>query len=111
MESFHHSKGQCENCGLAIEVVGYLQAINYWETIRKRLFPYYLYVCEGCYESRETWCQNIYPDHCERCNIEIEDADHCLEKELNLEDQNIVSFGLTKDEKCHVICHECHNQL
>ena len=108
MESFHHKNSQCENCGLAIEEVGLLQIINFWQNINSRLFPYYLYVCDSCFESRELWCDKIFPEHCEICNKPIEDGDHCLDKKLNQENESIASFGLIYNEKCKIICPECH---
>ena len=105
MESFHFKYGQCENCGLAIEEQGVLQIINFWEKINSRFVPYYLYVCDNCFESRNLWCENIFPDYCEICNGMIEDGKHYLEKTVN---KDIQSLGLAKNEKCRIICFKCH---
>ncbi|MEW7280378.1 hypothetical protein ABW636_17440 [Aquimarina sp. 2201CG1-2-11] len=109
MEHFHHKYGQCENCGLAIEKEGVLQPINFWQKIKSRLHPYYLYVCDACFDSQESWCENIYPDNCEICNSLIEDGDHYLEKKKNQNNENINSFGLLPNEKCRIICYACYN--
>lgn len=110
MENFHFKNGQCENCGLVIEEVGLLQRIDFWQKRESRLFPYYLYVCDNCFGSRELWCENIFPEYCEICNELIEGGEHCLEKIVNQKNQNIESFGLIQNEKYKIICHECHNK-
>lgn len=109
MEEFHHKNGQCEQCGWAIEEVGWLQIINFWESINSKLVPYYLYVCDTCFESRSWWCKNIFPDYCEICNEAIEDGDHHLEKEWNQKNEKIASLGQEHKEKCKVICYKCYN--
>lgn len=108
MESFHYKNGQCENCGLAVEKVGRLQIINFWQHRNSQLIPYYLYVCSNCFESRNLWCKNIYPDNCQKCNDIIEDGEHYLEKTVNHKGQNIESYGIAHNEKCRIICLECH---
>jgi len=107
MNDFHFKYGQCENCGLATKEVGPLQVVNFWKEINSRLTPYYLYVCDNCFESRKAWCKNLFPDSCEKCNEIIEDGEHYLEKVVNKDNKSIQSYGLTEDEKCKIICYEC----
>lgn len=109
MEEYHHKNGQCEQCGLSIDEVGSLQPLNFWMVKNERRHPYYLYVCDSCFDSREKWCTHIYPDNCDNCNAVIEDGDHFLEKKVNENNENIHSFGLMPNETCRVLCHECHS--
>jgi hypothetical protein len=107
MEVLHFKNGQCEQCGLPIDEVGALQIIPFWQQSQDRFLPYYLYVCDSCFDSRDTWCKNRYPDQCEKCNETIEDGEHYLEKTLNEDGKNIESFGIKETETCRIICHAC----
>ena len=102
MEHFHFSKGECEQCGYKLkEENDGLQTVNFWfVNSNSRRIPYYLYVCDSCFDTRKVWCKYIYPDFCESCNQAIEDGEHYLDKEVN-------SSGLAPNEECKVICLAC----
>ena len=97
MDGFHHKYGQCEQCGSSIEDVGALQAVNFWFEKESRRIPYYLYVCDGCFTNKNTWCKTSFPDNCEWCNASIEDAEHYLSKKVNAINQSIQTYGLAPE--------------
>lgn len=110
IRSYHFKHGQCEQCGSKLDYKNVtLQVVNFWTlNSNSRRIPNYLYVCENCFKSRKTWCENIFPEKCEMCNQVIEYGDHYLEKELNQMNEKIKFFGLLPDEKCRIICYDCY---
>ena len=60
--NWHHKFGECENCGTPVLEGHSLTAVEFWDQLNGKRIPSYLYVCETCFESRKTWCKNIFTD-------------------------------------------------
>ncbi|MDP8034132.1 hypothetical protein QJU43_07975 [Pasteurella atlantica] len=98
MNGFHFSKNQCENCGYKIEEGDLLQVVNFWDNVNCRIFANYLYVCDKCFETRTTWCKNIFTDYCESCNKYIDVGEHDI-------------YEIVENIKYKVVCAECKIKL
>ena len=104
--------GQCEQCEVERKSNDdLLQMVQFWYLKpNQRRIPYYLYVCTDCYDTRESWCEYLYPDQCEKCHQTIEDNEHYLEKKVNQNNESIESYGLLPEEDCKILCFDCHQQ-
>lgn len=103
----------CENCGKLRMEGELLSAVDCWTVSQwdgRRRLSYWL-VCENCYDTRQQWCPDVFPDYCEKCGSKIPDGEHYIEKDENRDGNKLVSHGLAPDETCSILCEDCYHKM
>lgn len=99
----------CEHCNKPRLEGELLSAVDCWVISQydgRRRTSYWL-VCENCYETRQQWCANVFPDNCEQCDSEIAAGEHCFEGKYNRSGKDIAYDGLAPDETYRIVCAAC----
>jgi len=102
----------CEHCNKPRLDGELLHAVECWKiySFDGRRHTYYWLTCDDCYETRQEWCEGVFPDNCENCGAAIEYSEHYLEKEFNQRGKLVQSDGLSLDETCRIVCKRCTPQ-
>jgi len=100
----------CEHCRKPRREGELLNFVDCWAVGQGRRRPSYYIVCDHCYDARQQWCEDVFPDVCARCGSTIPHAEHYLDKINNRDEKEIRIYGLALDETCSIICEACHRQ-
>lgn len=104
--------GVCEHCNRKKQEGELLSFLDFWAIVNNRKWHSYHIVCDSCLETRQEWCNEVFPDYCELCGaLIVEKGDHCLEKKFNRQGQEIQFYGLEMDEPCKIICEDCFKKI
>ena len=103
---------KCEHCGKPRLEGELLSVVDCWAMRRdgRSTWSYWI-VCSACYETRQEWCENVFPDVCERCGGEIKEGEHYIEGYDRRDSLRPSSDGLALGETCPVICEDCSLRL
>ena len=103
----------CEHCGNPRLEGESLSFVDCWvvSQLDGRRRPSYWLVCSDCYDKRQQWCDDAFPDICESCGLRIPDREHYFEKEYNQSGEKLVANGLAPDEDCRIICEACYHRV
>jgi hypothetical protein len=104
---------RCEHCEKPRLEGELLTAVECWSVShwdKRRRLSYWL-VCDGCFESRHQWCEDIIPEICERCGSAMTSGEYYFENDNNRDGEKTEVYGLAPGEACKVVCEKCHHQL
>jgi hypothetical protein len=100
---------ECEHCHKPRIEGELLYTVDCWVISERdgRRRPSYWLVCNACYEKRQDWCANVFPDACEQCGEKIKEGEHYFEGYDRLGSVRLASQGMSSKETCRVICEAC----